>query len=143
MTHTTQTPAPIKFDCSRANEVVDQHQKRAEEVAAFVSSKLNKLTVYEKDLERFLEAANCTDLVIGNMYSTGIEVMDGTYNHTCSMIAHCKMESFRPIKNVELAAKKLKEKWSNIFDTASGKIMSAEFRPYKIKGNIIEFQIWF
>lgn len=126
----------INFDFARPMEYLQKLEARAKEVSRFIGNKTTNLLNRKVQIEDFLRAANCSDLKIGNMYSTG-GAIEPDYTENNKMICICTMKQSQEYKNPKLRAEKLDAIFSNnVFG------ISANFHSYKIKGLDVEFNIY-
>lgn len=131
------TGATVTLDTTRADAYVAKIVAKAEQVKSFVSSKIERLKKSEPQIISFLNKFGGKDLVISNMYSTGMS--DTEYTEGCQLVAHCKFTLSKEYKNPKLLAAKLKENWVSLFPKGT---LSAQFNDWKIKGTSVEFEIW-
>lgn len=131
------TGATVTIDTTRSDAKIAKLMSEAERVKKFIDDKVAHLKQQEPIIVSFLNKFGGKDLVISNMYSTGMS--DTEYTEGCQLVAHCKFTLSKEYKNPKLLADKFKENWRNLF---AENTLGALFNDWKIKGTSVEFQIW-
>ncbi len=122
----------IVINTERFDDLIAKKRDEIEKIEIFKASKIDIINSQLSNFEKFLKPYG-SNMEIHNMYVSNGEKYDVEY----TMIAHIKFTLTKEYKNASLLCSKLKASFDSNVDGIRG-----SFVPYKIKGNVVDFEIY-
>ena len=132
----------ITINTERLDTKIEALILEANKVMNFKKERLEILNGANALIEKFVADANCINLVIDNMYSTGHEIFNGMHNDDNQLKCSCTMQYKKNAPaNRELFARKLDDKFDKIVAVDEPRLIF-NTNKYNVKFDCVKFDIY-
>jgi seryl-tRNA(Sec) selenium transferase len=119
------------INTERVDALVAKKRAEIEKIEVFMASKIDTIVSQKENIERFLKPFG-TNFEVYNLYT-----LNEVYNIETTISATAKFTLTKEYKNLPLLCSKLEAAFnSNVVD------ITGRFAPYKIKGSVVEFDLY-